>query len=62
MRFKHIAGTTGSKFGTGGMATKVLAAEMAMSNGTDLIIGYLCSGFGRDVCAIYCISSKGQGT
>lgn len=35
---KHIAGTTGSKFGTGGMATKVLAAEMAMSNGTDLII------------------------
>lgn len=35
---KYIAGTTGSKFGTGGMATKVLAAEMAMSNGTDLII------------------------
>lgn len=37
-QIKHIAGTTGSKFGTGGMATKILAAEMAMSNGTDLII------------------------
>ncbi|NLJ94565.1 MAG: glutamate 5-kinase [Clostridiaceae bacterium] len=35
---KAKAGSAGSKFGTGGMATKLLAADMAMRNGTDLII------------------------
>ncbi|NLZ71372.1 MAG: glutamate 5-kinase [Clostridiaceae bacterium] len=35
---KSKAGLPGSKFGTGGMITKLQAAEMALSNGTDLII------------------------
>lgn len=35
---KAKAGLSDSKFGTGGMATKLLAADMALSNGTDLII------------------------
>ncbi len=32
------AGSSDSKFGTGGMLTKLHAADMALSNGTDLII------------------------
>lgn len=32
------AGSSNSKFGTGGMLTKLYAADMALSNGTDLVI------------------------
>ena len=33
-----LAGGHGSEFGTGGMGTKLTAAQMAVSNGTDMII------------------------
>lgn len=33
-----LAGGHGSEFGTGGMSTKLTAAQMAVSNGTDMII------------------------
>lgn len=33
-----LAGGAGSKFGTGGMATKLLAAELAMEAGIDMVI------------------------
>lgn len=35
---KNIAGDAGSKFGTGGMSTKIEAAEIAMSSGASMII------------------------
>ena len=35
---KNMAGGEGSKFGTGGMITKIIAAEMATKIGTNLVI------------------------
>ena len=35
---KMAKGTTGSGFGTGGMATKLIAAEIATSTGSDMVI------------------------
>ncbi|CAD7289028.1 glutamate 5-kinase [Campylobacter suis] len=35
---KNMAGSEGSKFGTGGMKTKIIAADMATKGGTNLII------------------------
>lgn len=35
---KNIAGDAGTKFGTGGMSTKIEAAEIAMSSGASMII------------------------
>ena len=35
---KQMAGTEGSKFGTGGMITKIIAAEMVTKIGTSLVI------------------------
>lgn len=35
---RDLAGGAGSKLGTGGMITKINAAEIAMSNGVDMII------------------------
>ena len=35
---KNMAGREGSKFGTGGMITKIIAAEMATKIGTNLVI------------------------
>jgi len=35
---KQVAGGSGSVFGTGGMATKIKAAEIAVSTGSDMII------------------------
>ena len=35
---KNMAGGKGSKFGTGGMITKIMAAEMATKIGTNLVI------------------------
>ncbi|MFW5999324.1 MAG: glutamate 5-kinase [Halanaerobiaceae bacterium] len=38
-RFKELAGVRGSKFGTGGMKTKLEAAEIAMNSGITMVIG-----------------------
>lgn len=37
-KIKHMAGSTGSKLGTGGMITKITAAEIATNYGIDTII------------------------
>jgi glutamate 5-kinase len=37
---KAVAGDAGSKFGTGGMATKITAAEIATESGTNMIIAH----------------------
>ena len=37
---KALAGSTGSALGTGGMATKLQAAEMVMAQGCDMVISH----------------------
>lgn len=39
-KIKAAAGDAGSKFGTGGMATKITAAEIATDSGTNMIIAH----------------------
>ena len=52
---RRIAGGAGTGLGTGGMVTKLSAAEMAMSNGIDMIITN-----GSDTDALYAILDGGE--
>ncbi len=60
------AGADGSKFGTGGMRTKITAAQMATKNGTNLIIAngfdpqnILHAARGGDVGTLFLANKKG---
>jgi len=52
---RRIAGGAGTGLGTGGMVTKLSAADMAMSNGIDMIITN-----GSDTDSLYAILDGGQ--
>ena len=50
-----LAGGKGSKWGTGGMVTKITAAQRAMSHGIDMVIAN-----GRDPAVLYTVFEGGE--
>ena len=54
---RQLAGGAGSKLGTGGMRTKIAAAEIANSHGIDMVIVN-----GRNPDNLYDVFEKGAGT